>query len=126
MTGRLKQLDDGRFCVEYSDRGVYVAWRPGESANAAKPMAWIAGDHPRQPQVPVNKLRDVIGSKARFFDRARIAKNKVEIPGHLDDGGSITIVYAIGRPPRDLTETERDEGANILKEWTHSYLRNDV
>lgn len=126
MTGRLKPLGNGSFCVEYDERGVHVTWTPGVVANASKPNAWIADSHPQMQQLPEHMLRDIIGSKAHFSEKARIAERHVDLPGRLKDGGTITIGYSKGVPPRLLMESEQEEGVETVKEWARSYLRNDI
>jgi hypothetical protein len=76
MTGRLKQLSGGHFCVEFQERGVYVTWKPVDKLNARKPSAWIIQDHPSQPQFPENMLRDIISSKSRLIKKPALKKTK--------------------------------------------------
>ena len=56
MPGRLKLIRN-KFTVEYQDRGIWIQWQPGKTANAAKPAQWIGHAHPRDEQVPENVLR---------------------------------------------------------------------
>jgi hypothetical protein len=125
MTGILKSTSD-KFIVEYVDRGIYVQWRPGETANVEKPARWIKEAFPRQEQVPENMLRSLFGSKARFSDTPRFEERKVVLRGNLDDGGTIEIVYFKGIPAQVLSESDRADAAEKLQQWAHSYLRSDI
>ena len=125
MTGLLKLTSD-KFTIEYEDRGVYVQWQPGEAANAEKPAQRIKDALPRQEQVPENMLRDLIGTEARFQETPRFEERKVELRGKLDDGGTITIGYFKGIPAQVLSESDREVGAETLRQWAHSYLRSDI
>lgn len=125
MTGRLKLISD-KFTAEYEDRGVYVQWQPAEAANVEKPAQWIKDALPRQAQVPENMLRHLIGSEARFQEMPRFEERRVELRGKLDDGGTITIGYFKGIPAQVLSQSDREDAAETLQQWAHSYLRSDI
>jgi len=125
MTGFLKRIGD-KFTVEYGDSGVYVRWRPGDASNAEKPAQWVNDAFPRQEQVPENMLRSLIGTEARFEDSVRFEERKAELRGKLDDGGTITIGYVKGIPPQILSESDRTDAAETLRQRAHSYLRSDI
>jgi hypothetical protein len=124
-TGILKKNGD-KFVVEYESRGIYVQWLPGEAATAAKPERWIRDAFPRPAQAPEHILRDLIGSRARFSDVTRVQERTVELPGKLDDGGTISIGYFKGRPAQVLSAADLAEAPERLREWANSYLRSDV
>jgi hypothetical protein len=124
-TGILNKNGD-KFVVEYESRGIYVQWLPGEAGTAAKPERWIRDALPGLAQAPEHILRDLIGSRARFSDATRVKERTVELPGKLDDGGTISIGYFKGRPAQVLSADDLAEASVRLKEWANSYLRSDI
>jgi hypothetical protein len=123
MSGRLKMLSTGAFCIEYPN-GVYIRWTPGNDENAKKPKDWVKSDLPNQTQVPANSVQSLIRSRAQFSSEARLKDKKVEIPGQLDDGGSIVIGYVKGSPPETLSDVEKQEAIKTLETWKRSYLQS--
>jgi hypothetical protein len=126
MSGRLKLLRNGRFCLDFEEQGISIVWTPGEAENGNTARRWVENHPEFRPLVPENVLRDLIGSPARFSTHARIDQKSVELPGQLDDGGHITISYFKGIPRRDLMVSEQEEGVETVKQWANSYLRNDI
>jgi hypothetical protein len=90
------------------------------------PAQWIKDALPRQEQVLEKMLRDLIGTEARFQEMPRFEERKAKLYGKLDDGRTITITYFKGNPAQVLSESDREDASEMLRQRAHSYLRSDM